>query len=170
MKSAFEHPQVVDSYIFAELEARRVAGPFIAPPVPWLHCSPFGVILKNHHPGKWRLILDLSAPPDHSVNAGFLKDAFSLDYVSVDDAIRHLIRLGIGALMAKFDVKAAYRNTPIHPDERFLLGMKWRERYFVDLVLPFGLRSAPFIYNAVARAVEWSLTHHYAVDPLLQLS
>ena len=47
------------------------------------------------------------------------------------------------------------------------MGMKWRERYFVDLVLPFGLRSAPFIFNAVAEAVEWSLTHHYSVDPLL---
>ena len=45
--------------------------------------------------------------------------------------------------MAKFDVKAAYRNIPIHPDDRFLLGMKWRDKFFVDLVLSFGLRSAP---------------------------
>ena len=78
LKSALEHPQVVDTYISAELEAGRVAGAFIAPPVPWLHCSPFGVIPKNHQPGKWRLILDLSAPPDHSVKTGILKDAFSL--------------------------------------------------------------------------------------------
>jgi hypothetical protein len=32
--------------------------------------------------------------------------------------------MGPGALMAKFDVKAAYRNIPINPDDRYLLGMK----------------------------------------------
>ena len=27
--------------------------------------------------------------------------------------------------MAKFDLKAAYRNVPVHPDDRWLLGMIW---------------------------------------------
>ena len=31
--------------------------------------------------------------------------------------------------------------------------MKWRVKIFVDLVLPFGLCSAPFIFNSVA---EWA--------------
>ena len=57
------------------------------------------------------------------------------------------------ALMAKIDVKAFYRNILIHPDGRFLLGMKWRKRYFVDLVLPFGFRSAPYIY--ITRVGSW---------------
>lgn len=63
--------------------------------------------------------------------------------------------------MAKFDVKAAYRNIAIHPDDRFLLGMN-----FIDLVLPFGLRSAPFIFDSVAEAVEWILIHKHLVSPL----
>ena len=33
-------------------------------------------------------------------------------------------------------------------------------------MLPFGLRSAPFIFNSVAEAVEWILVHNYAVSPL----
>ena len=57
--------------------------------------------------------------------------------------------------MAKFDVKAAYRNIAVHPADCYLLGMKWRGQYYVDLALPFGLRSASHIFNTVAEAVEW---------------
>jgi len=42
-----------------------------------IHCSPFGVIPKKNKPGKWRLILDLSTPTDHSVNNGIAKDRSS---------------------------------------------------------------------------------------------
>ena len=167
MRSASLHPHVIDDYLRSEIAAGRVAGPFPFPPVSFLHTSPFGVIEKNHQPGKWRLILDLSSPTGHSVNDGILRDEFSVQYVTVDMAISALVSFGPGALMAKFDVKAAYRNVAIHPDDRFLLGMRWRDQFFVDLVLPFGLRSAPFIFDAVASAVEWILSNNYAVHPLL---
>ena len=52
--------------------------------------------------------------------------------------------------MAKFDVASVYRNVASHPDDRPLLGMQWHGQYFVDLVLLFGLRSAPFIFTAIA--------------------
>ena len=45
--------------------------------------------------------------------------------------------------------------------------MKWRDFYYVDLTLPFGLRSAPYIFNAVADLVEWILVHSYQVSDLL---
>ena len=131
-----------------------------------MHVSPFGVIPKSHQPGKWRLILDLSSPHGHSVNDGIPKDPFSLHYITVDDAIKALVELGPGALMAKFDVQAAYRNLAIYSADRYLLGMKWRDVYYVDLVLSFGLRFAPFIFDSVASAVEWILSHNYAVSPL----
>ena len=58
--------------------------------------------------------------------------------------------------MAKFDVEAGYRNIAVHSDDRYLLGMKWHGQFFVDLALPFGLRSAPYIiFNSVADLVEW---------------
>ena len=53
LKSAGEHPVVVDKYLQNEIEKCRVAGPFVAPPLPNLHCSPFGVIPKKNQPGKW---------------------------------------------------------------------------------------------------------------------
>lgn len=35
------------------------------------------------------------------------------------------------------------------------MGMMWEDQLFVDTALPFGLRSAPKIFTAVADAVEW---------------
>ena len=46
---------------------------------------------------------------------------------------------GRGTLMAKFDIESAYRIVPVHLDDRFLLGMQWRDHFFIDLALPFGL-------------------------------
>ena len=167
MKSAAEHPDVIDVYLSNEVAKGRVAGPFATLPFPHLQCSPFGVIPKKGPPGKWRLILDLSSPNQHSVNDGIPKDLFSLQYISVDDAIRILMHLGPGALMAKFDVESAYRNVAMRPDERFLFGMRWRNTFFVDLALPFGLRSAPFIFNSIAEMVEWILKSNYLIKYLL---
>ena len=57
--------------------------------------------------------------------------------------------------MAKVDVKSTYQNIPVHPEDRWLMGMTWRESVFVNVALPFGLRSAPKIFTAVADVVEW---------------
>ena len=68
-----------------------------------IQCSPFGMIPKGK-PGRWRLILNLSAPDGASVNNGIPKDLCSLGYVSVDGLVRETLRLGKGAEMAKVDV------------------------------------------------------------------
>ena len=46
--------------------------------------------------------------------------------------------------MSKLDIKAAFRNIPVHPSDWELLEMKWQDLHFFDMVLPFGLRSVPF--------------------------
>lgn len=166
-KSAEEHPDVVDEYLSNEVALGRVAGPFDVPPLPSLHISSFGVIPKSGQPGKWRLIVDLSSPDGSSVNDGIDPDSFSLQYIKVDDIIRMVSQFGTGALMAKFDILAAFRNVAVHPSDRALLGMKWRDSYYVDLTLPFGLRSAPFIFDCVASSVEWILSNNYNVSSLL---
>ena len=64
--------------------------------------------------------------------------------------------------MAKFDFKSAYRNIPVHPDDRWLLGMVWEEKLFA---FPFGLRSVPMIFNAVAEALAYAeKMDHYLDD------
>jgi hypothetical protein len=71
-------------------------------------------------------------------------------------------KLGRGAGMAKFDVQSAYRNVAVLPSQRYLLG-----KFYVDLVLRFGLRSAPFIFNSIADLVEWILRNNYMIRDLL---
>ena len=164
MRSSLEHPSIIDEYLKTEVSLGRVAGPFSSPPFPNLHISRFGVIPKSNQPGKWRLILDLSAPAGHSVNDGIPKPPFSIQYVTVDAFIDGIMARGRGTLMAKFDVASAYRIIAVHPQDRYLLGMKWRDSFFVDLALPFGLRSAPFIFSAVADMVEWMLVNNHGVD------
>ena len=66
-------------------------------------------------------------------------------------------RLGPAALLAKVDIESAYRLIPVHPDDRPLLAMKWENQLYIDPMLPFGLRSAPMIFNAVADALAWYL-------------
>ena len=92
---------------------------------------------------------------------------FSLQYIKVDQVIRVVSCYGPGVLMAELDVESAYRNIPVHPDDRFLLGMRWRGQFYIDFSLPLGLHSAPFIFNSVADMVEWILLHKHSISDLL---
>ena len=120
-----------------------------------LHFSPFGVIPKGHQTGKWRLIVDLSSPHGRSVNDGIDSELCTLSYMRVYDVAKTILALGRGALMAKVDIRNAYRLMPVHPDDRLLLGMEWQGQAYVDTALPFGLRSAPKIFTALADLLEW---------------
>ena len=165
--SAFQNPKVIDDYLAHEVSRCRVAGPFPSIPLRNLQISSFGVIPQKGQPGKWRLIVDLSSPGGYSVNDSISADAFSMHYIKLDQIIRMVAKHGRGAMMAKFDVEAAYRNVAVHPEDRYPLGMKWRGQFFVDLALPFGLRSAPYIFNSMADMVEWIIINRYNVADLM---
>ena len=157
MLSASNNPDPVQKYVDNELAEQRIIGPFTSSATTAIHVSRSGVIPKRHQPGRWRLILDLSSPEGMSVNDGIDKDLSSLQYESVDDAARILTGIGRGALLAKIDIAHAYRNVPVHPSDRYLLGMQWMGRVYIDTALPFGLRSAPKIFCALSDTLEWIL-------------
>ena len=119
MLSATQFPQVIDNYLSQELALERIAV-VLQDLVPTVHTSPFGVIPKKHKPEKWRLILDLSSPAGLSVNDGIDKELCSLAYTSIDEVVKCIISRGQGAMLAKVDIKQAYRNVPVHPDDRLL--------------------------------------------------
>ena len=48
-----------------------------------------------------------------------------------------------------------------------LLGICWRHQFYVDTCLPFGLRSAPHIFNELSTSIHWILQHTYGVQNLL---
>ena len=122
----------------------------------------------------WRLIVDLSSPEGQSINDGIDRSVCSIKYASIDDAVDIIRRLGTGALLAKLDLKEAYRVVPVHPDDRPRLWMQWKEAIYIDTALPFGLRSAPKIFSALADGLIWILhskgadrSIHYLDDFLL---
>ena len=121
-----------------------------------VHCSPIGLIPKSQ-PGQWRMIVDLSYPRGASVNDSISSSFCSVVYTSVDDAVQFLRRLGPHALMVKVDLKSTYRIVPIHPQDRFLLGVHWEGEAYIDQALPFGLCSALLLFTAVADAIGWAL-------------
>ncbi len=166
MPSALERPEVVREYLLKECAEGRVIGPVEPALLPMVHTSRFGVIPKGTS-GKWRLIVDLSSPEGNSVNDGISESLCSLTYVSVDDAARAVVEKGVGAQLAKIDIRSAYRIVPVHPDDRWLLGMSWEGALYVDTALPFGLRSAPKIFNAVAGAAEW-MARQQGVAPMFR--
>ena len=173
MLLARQNSGVVTEYLEKECRLGRLIGPLKKGSID-THINRFGVIPKPHQPGKWRLIVDLSYPEGGSVNAGIDPNLCSLTYKSVDDAVRIIARKGRGTLLAKLDLESAYRMVPVHPDDRHLLGMEWEDSLYIDTVLPFGLRSAPKIFNALADALLWIMGHngvrsalHYLDDYLL---
>ena len=129
--------------------------PKLTHPSPPIHISRFRVIPKRNKPGKWRLILDLSAPLGMSINDSISTEACSLHYASVDDAAQIILALGPQVWLAKLDIERAYRNVPIHVQDRHLLGMEWRGTLLVDMVLSFRLQAAPKIFCALSDTVEW---------------
>ena len=163
MQSVTEHPQVIDDYLHNETSEGHILGPFSIGTMPGIHTNRIGVISKKHQPGKWCLITDLSFPPDNSVNDAIDPTLCSLAYISVDQVAMAALQLGKGCLLAKADIKAAYRLVPVHPLDRTWLGMQWNSQLYIDGMLPFGLRSAPKLFTAVADAIEWCI-HQRGVD------
>ena len=158
MLSASQQPGVVDDYLSKELSLGRFIGPLTAEAIPSdTHLSRFGVIPKGHNSGKWRLITDLSFPHGQSVNDGIDPALCSLSYTSVETVATIIAQLGGTLLLAKVDIESASHLIPVHPDDRTLLGVQWQGRVYIDPMLPFGLWSAPKIFNAVADALQWYL-------------
>ena len=173
MHSAREHPEPIDRYVREELSAGRIlrlpsggAEEGARHRGIHVHVSRFGIIPKPHQPGKWRLITDLSSPNGSSVNDGVSPSLCSVSYASVDDAVRCILGLGQGALLAKFDIASAYRVVPVHPEDRLLLGMRWRGELLVDGALLFGLRSVPKLFTAIVDTLLWLMGRHGVVHAM----
>lgn len=54
----------------------------------------------------------------------------------------------------------------MHPHDNHLLGITWEGKTYVDRALPFGLRSSPKIFSAVADMIAWAF-HHAGISHLI---
>lgn len=60
----------------------------------------------------------------------------SLKYPTIDHLAMLVQQVSRSTYLVKADVKEAFRNIPIHPNDRWLLGMEWGGVTHVDKVLP----------------------------------
>ena len=108
----------------------------------------------------------MSSLEGHSVNDGIPKTSLSGQYVTVDAFVVGIMARGQGTVMAKwpsFICQVLTENVAVHPGDRPLMGMIWRDIYYVDMALPFGLRSTPYIFTAIADTVQWMATHNHGL-------
>ena len=171
--STLANQGVVAKFIGTQVNAGYMIGPL--PPHECAHITTSRLaVIPKKTPGQFRVIVDLSSSHNFSVNDNLHRNLTHVAYASVDEAAAIMHNLGRQALMAKVDIKDAYRLIPVHPQDRRFLGISWQGAVYVDCQLPFGLASAPAIFSAVALALEWILRArgvchmiHYLDDFLL---
>ena len=153
LKSAYDCGDVISAYLQHKIEHSRLHGlpslPHLSRPLSQI--SPFGAIPKKYKPDKWRLTVDLSSPKGYSVNDAITSELCSVSYTSVDRAVDFVRHLGKGYLLAKLDLKEAYRAVPVHPSDQQLLAVSYTT--YLDRALPFGLRLAPKLFSALTDAM-----------------
>lgn len=169
--SATVDPTIIQRDVNADLELGRLLP---LDEFPSNHyCSPLGLApkLKDGIQTGWRRIFDLSFPVGRSVNDGIKPEYGTLQYESFDAALKEIAILGRNTVMVKRDLKSAFRHIPVCIDDHIFLVFEWNGKFYVDLFLPFGLRTAPFIFNLFAEALHWILQrkyswilHHYLDD------
>ena len=136
----------------------RVAGPFQSPPLSNMVFSPLGLVPKKE-PGDFRLIHDLSYPKANSVNSHIAPEFSAVSFEMLDDCIRIMLELGKGCLIAKADLKDAFRIIPISALDYRLLGFKFKGQFYFHMCLPMGCSTSCQTVESLSRAVQWICVH-----------
>ncbi len=174
LSTALEYPKTITADLAALCLQQRMHGPFSSPPLPQFCTSPLGVVSCPCNPAKLQVINHLSWPDSSSINDGIPDTEASIVYEAFDSAVSEIRRLGQGCLLAKLDLKDVFRHIPIHPADWNLLGCTWGDQFYYSIVLVFGAKSAPYIFNLFAEGFHWIIQrhipaslHHYLDDFLL---
>ena len=110
------------------------------------------------------MITDLSFPKGKSANDRIPDCNSVVTFAGIPEAIFTIVKVGKGALLARFDIQRAYRLLPVSAAHRHLLGMSWKGSFYVDLALPFALRSAPKIFTCFADSLQWIFSRKGGVE------
>ena len=116
-----------------KVEKGYLSGPFETIPFSTYRINPLGIAVGKYS-GKKRLIVDLSAPHNDSDNPSLNelidKEEFLLQYVSIDDAIKNIKKLGPGALLMKTDITDAFKIIPLAPEMWPFHCVQWDKKFY----------------------------------------
>ncbi len=106
------------------------------------HCVlPLGVCPKKS--GKLRLVLDSRHTNSFISCLSFKNEGL--------DAISSQIQEG--DLLVSVDLEKGFHHLRLRPDQRKFLCFKWRGHYFQWCVLPFGVKSVPYLFSRTVKEV-----------------
>lgn len=151
---ALLQPNVIDDNIAYNLALGRIKQLDHTPTNHFIS-SPLGLVPK--HDGGFRKIHHLSHPHSSSVNNYISSEFAKLSYSFLQNIFAGVINAGQHAILIKRDIKNAFCNILIAPHVQWLLRFNWNEIYYQETCLPFGLSTAPFIFNPCAEAFYWIL-------------
>ncbi len=97
----------------------------------------------------------LSFPPNNSVNDFIEREHCSVQYSSIDDAVKMIHDLGRNALLAKCDIKSTFRLLRLAPSEFDLTGFKFDNKYYFDKCLPMGASISCALFESFSTALHW---------------
>ena len=60
------------------------------------------------------------------MNDGIDSAVASVSYASLDEGVQQILCLGKSTQLVKFDLKQAYRQIPVHPEDHYLLRLSWK--------------------------------------------
>ena len=150
---------LIGEAIAADVAAGYKAGPFARPPFAVFNVSPLSTVPKGDG---IRLIHNLSHPFNgDSINASIDKELYIMQCLR--DACAAIARFGRGCLLTKLDISAAFKRVPVRPEDRALLGLRWEDKYYYELVLPFGLRTSGYRWEMYAAALHFFFEKHLGV-------
>ena len=161
-RGALNFPAAVEAYLTSEDHLGRVAGPLDALPFDDAFVVSLLTSVPKRDSSERRVIVDLSWPCGRSVNDGiprnsFFGDPVDLTYPIIDDIVDAVVSLGRGCLLYKRDLRKAYRQFPVDPQDYHLLGYTLGGQYYFDTVLTMGLLSAAMSCQHSTSAAAWIL-------------
>jgi len=158
LSRAEEAPSTVTAEIISELKKNRLElySDYRSLPNHYT-ASPLGLTDKSD--GSKRRIHHLSYPAadPSAINHGIPEEYGAITYSGIEEAIRAIQLFGPGCILIKRDFEAACRHIPVSPLDTPLLGFQWQKQFYAERFLPFGLRTAPYLFNLFAEVFHWTL-------------
>jgi hypothetical protein len=81
-------------------------------------------------------------------------DDIECEYLKFHEVCAVIGNLPPGVLLAKFDIKDAFRLIRVRKEDQFLLGLRFMGLYYYERCLPFGLKPSPGIFEIFASAIN----------------
>ena len=92
-------------------------------------------LVPKRKPGEFRVIHNLSNPEGTSINDGISTYLCTVQYQTIDDAIKLVKHYGKSSLLSKTDIENSFRLVPISKQDYDLLGFSIDGKFYYDKTL-----------------------------------